>query len=163
MVAIGDGGVTSGWLSSRSTAWKRHDDKMDRLVQAQHNKTSVHTSSYEFSEHSTASASGDASCPPNQFYNHLRYESEEGGVPLSSRSLGAQYQQQRQPRDLIDLQDGWSRSLAHAQYNLRYEYTSPDLRDNIQAGKRIIKNSPLNAAAYNAKHAFANSKPFKLK
>ncbi len=77
-------------------------------------------------------------CPPNQFSKSVDY-TESTSKKLKNGKL---------PRDLTDLQDRWSKTIAIKRFHSAHPLKSIDLRDNIHSGKKIIKESPLNAARF---------------
>lgn len=84
-------------------------------------------------------------CPPNQFYNSLVYTQQvrqaDSAPACSSSSSSSSL-----PRDLNQLQDRWSKTLAHRRFNSSHNSKSADLRDNVHSGKKIVKESPMNAS-----------------
>ena len=77
-------------------------------------------------------------CPPNQFNKSVDY-TESTQKKLRNGQL---------PRDLTDLQDRWSKTIAIKRFHSAHPLKSIDLRENIHSGKKIIKDSPLNAARF---------------
>lgn len=77
------------------------------------------------------------SCPPNQFYKDINYsQAPDTDARISNESV---------PTDLVNLQDKWSKSLAHKNYHLAHPGGLADLRENIHVGKKIIYEAPANA------------------
>jgi hypothetical protein len=87
-------------------------------------------------------------CPPNQFYNSLDYTANlNKAMDEADPYYLESHQQSKLPRDLNQLQDRWSKSKAHKQYNASTRSSkTADLRDNIHSGKKIVKESPMNAS-----------------
>lgn len=76
-------------------------------------------------------------CPPNQFYKDISYsQAPNADARISNESV---------PTDLVNLQDTWSKSLAHKNYHLAHPGGLADLRENIHSGKKIIYEAPANA------------------
>lgn len=118
--------------TSNDTVARRETDKITRMVLEQ-----VPTSTYSSSYTPYANKSL-AKCPPNQFYHGIEY-SESSGAKMNAGVL---------PANLLSLQDQWSRTIANNRYHSAYTTKSADLRENIIKGKKIIKDSPMNAAKF---------------
>lgn len=118
--------------TSNDTVARRHTDKVSRMVLEQ-----VPTSTYSSSFTPYANKSL-AKCPPNQFYHSMEY-SESSAAKMGAGVL---------PANLLSLQDQWSRTIANSRYQSAYASKGADLRENVIKGKKIIKDSPMNAAKF---------------
>jgi hypothetical protein len=79
-------------------------------------------------------------CPPNEYYKNISY--------TQNPAASARINNEAVPRNLTALQDGWSKSLATKRFHSAYETRMKDLRDNNFTGKKIVKDSPMNAYRY---------------
>jgi hypothetical protein len=70
-------------------------------------------------------------CPPNEFYKKLEYANNANNVETTK------------PSDLIELQDGWSKSLASKRFHSAYHTRTDDLRQNVRTGKKKVENNPV--------------------
>lgn len=68
-------------------------------------------------------------CPPNEYYKPVEYRE----IQIDSSQL---------PKNIIELRDKWSKSLANKSYLDMYQSSCPDLRKNISTGKRRIMEAP---------------------
>lgn len=96
---------------------------LDNATQAVQNQTPQSTYSSSYTKYSFDRLK---KCPPNEFYKSAVYTGHS------------------KPRDLIGLQDSWSKTHAHRQFHSAYPTKPADLRENIHTGKKKIKSSPLN-------------------
>ena len=120
---------------SKNKTQRRDTDKITKLVHEQM-PTSTYASSYTPYASSTLQH-----CPPNQFYHDIEYT--EKFASKSSESF------QNLPVNLNQMQDKWSKTLANKRYHSAYSTAKDvDLRENIRAGKKIIREAPANAARF---------------
>lgn len=76
-------------------------------------------------------------CPPNNFYKSADYTET---VQMKNKNQGT-------PKNIISLQDRWSKSLANKLHGSKYQSSMPDLRMNICKGKKRLPYAP-NAEQY---------------
>ncbi|RNA40418.1 hypothetical protein BpHYR1_013636 [Brachionus plicatilis] len=116
--------------SQEQTA-RRALDKITEIRRDQ-NPVSIYQSSY-----APYSFDTQKPCPPNEFYKDIKYSQDTSNSErISNDSV---------PRNLINLQDSWSKSLAHKKYHSGHPGGLADLRENIHTGKKIIYEAPPNA------------------
>ena len=89
-------------------------------------------------------------CPPNQFYKNLEYttmpSNAENRYQEAIETLGYLPDGEKMAKDLVQLQDRWSKAQAHRRFHSAHQAKTADLRHGIHTGKKIIKDSPMNAA-----------------
>lgn len=76
-------------------------------------------------------------CPPNEYYKNIQYTQEP--------SVEVRVNNENIPKDLVHLQDSWSKTLAQKKYHAAHPGGLADLRENIYSGKKIIYDAPANA------------------
>ena len=119
---------------------RRSTDKITKHVHEQL-PTSTYASSY-----TPYTSDSLINCPPNQFYKNREYT--ENFASRSSDNF-QQVNATNLPANLNQMQDKWSKTLANKRYHSAYVTNrNVDLRDNIRAGKKIIKEAPANAARF---------------
>ena len=82
------------------------------------------------SNYSPYKVESTVACPPNEFYKNIDY---------------TEMSPEDKPNNIIELQDQWTKSLAHKRYHSAYPLQGADLRENITEGKKIIYTAPPNA------------------
>ncbi|CAF0732237.1 unnamed protein product [Brachionus calyciflorus] len=116
---------------SQDLTARRALDKITELRQEQ-----APVSNYQIS-HSNYYFDTQKPCPPNEYYKNIHYTQDPSvDARLSSVSL---------PKDLVHLQDSWSKTLAQKNYHEANPGGLADLRENIHTGKKIIYDAPANA------------------
>jgi hypothetical protein len=107
---------------------RRTLDSMSIKLRDQH-KISTYSSTYlpyEFKKQET--------CPQNEIFNEVAYADS-----VEKNDL---------PYNLTSLQDKWNKTLAMKRFKSAYTTKCPDLRENVQSGKKLIKDSPMVAPKY---------------
>lgn len=121
--------------ASQDKVARRELDRAAKLTEDQNKMKSVYSTSYTPYHYENT-----VKCPPNQFYKGIEYTQDPSGhARLNNESV---------PDHLIGLQDGWSKSTGNRRFHSAYETRSPDLRQDVQEGKRIVKEAPANAYKY---------------
>lgn len=129
--------ITHHDMSNEKTN-RRATDKITKHVHEQM-PTSTYASAY-----TPYTSDSLINCPQNQFYKNIQYTEN-----FSSRSSDNFKNQEPISTNLGQMQDKWSKTLANKRYHSAYVTNRHvDLRDNINAGKKIIREAPANAAKF---------------